>query len=466
MGYSGFLAGPSLGPAQQGGGGFQIPSWLGPAIGAGFDIYRGLNQDQQAAANYQMQQQRMQMMMGLLGPMFQGGPNPYEQQVSQMLGINPGGQQANPWFGGGGGGGGQQTPSGQPIVQAPPPGSGSGPWYDPAGTGRRTGSGGSILNRPGSNLAYSRDMEFLPGGIQPLTNPQVPFGGGGNEPFHGGNSGPGFMPPPRVHPGFQPVGQGGAGFTNPNGLGYTSGQYSSGEYAPERIDVNSLMQNSGSMRGQDALFQMLNRDPAGQMVNAQDLIGANTELFNRQTDRSADLLRGRARGLGQFAGTAAANAEALMRGDANAQLGAQNAGLLYNTATGNADRSLNLYGQRIGGYGTLGQMGAQSGDQMLRAMLANQQAGIGANQFNIGNRNAANQFNIANQNQANQFGIQTYLNTLFNAQNMGQQRNQYNLDLASLFGGLPVPQRNSQYNALGAAGEAAWVPWFMGQMGR
>lgn len=440
-------AGPSLPPSYgSGGGGFDWGNFLsnlGPYIGAGVDIWQGMNQDQQAAANFAQQQQRMQMMMGLLGPMFQGSASPQETMLNQMLGIQPQGATPNPWgnYGTPGGSGAPARPGGSlPNKPASNP-SGDGPWWNPYGTGTRgidPRIAGSFNMMVDGGVLSSPTPGGMPGGLG--SEGMVPFTGQGST--LNTNQIEGWGRTPFGGGGFTP------GRTNQNGLGYTSGQYT-----PERIDVNSLMQNSGSMRGQDALFQMLNRDPAGQMVNAQNLIDANTGLFNRQTDRSADLLRGRARGLGQFAGTAAANAEALLRGDANAQLGAQNAGLLYNTATGNADRALNLYGQRIGGFGTLGQMGAQSGDQILRAMLANQQAGIGANQFNI-----------ANQNQANQFGIQTFLNSLMNAQGMGQQRNQYNLDLASIFGGLPIPQRNSQYNALGAASDAAWIPWMMGQM--
>lgn len=531
--------------------------WLAGLAGLGgaYGSYKsGQAQDQNNKANLAFQQQKQQAMMNLLGPMFQGQASPYQNRLNQMLGMPQSQGMRNPWQGltGSTSGGPQYSPSGQPL-QAPKPGQ----TLPPQMQYNMMSSGPDGMQTPGSNWQNIDPNMFNPGGSAYNPGTQAPIGGyGGMEKFGaamtdqgGGGFDPskfgmandwrsgadkftgglmnsvqmpqGGLPSPVGDPmvgggvgmngGWESSGMGGGsqGFTNDNGLGYTSGQYDPGNvdfaqgfgtdaqsqgYGSQQIDINNLLGKSGSMVGQDGLYQMLNRDPAGQMVNAQDLIGANTNLFNRQTDRSAQLLNGRARGLGQFAGSASANAEAQLRGDANAQLGQQNANLLYQTATGNADRGLNLYGQQLGGWGQLGGLGNSGADILLRGSMSNQgaadqagQFGAGAfnqasqynagqrnnmsqfnagnynatQQFNANNRNQANQFNIGNQNQANQFGINAYMQALLSAQGMGQQQQSNNINLASIFGGLPIPQGQAGGNAWSNIGESSMMPWIL-----
>lgn len=269
------------------------------------------------------------------------------------------------------------------------------------------------------------------------------------------------------------------GFLNqqqPQGQTYNAAQLGNfgtlgqpGQVAPQMVTGTQ-----GNNAGQDALMQMMNRDisaPRDPSIDPmlQSGLGSfdNSSLFNalapldQQTlDQQVSQLHGSAGSFGERFGTAMMDNERKLRTDFANNIAARNAGLQQQSFENAANRNLQGAGIQTGREQFFGQQPFQNaqlqqgaanafaqnalglGGQSLQAQLANQQAGLNAQQFNVGNQMQTGQFNIANALQA-ALANQQSMNQAgqFNA---GQMQNQQQFNLAQMLQGLGMAGQMQQ----------------------
>src|SRR3982751_2787423 len=224
--------------------------------------------------------------------------------------------------------------------------------------------------------------------------------------------------------------------------------------------------NSPALRNsQDALMQMINRDPAAQLgqsyktltdlaqtggaSNTQSLIDSIQGLQNQDLGNQVAGLRGRAGSLGQRFGSAAGKSEALLR----TQLGTGNNATLASIL--NQSNEANQ-GRRLGAAGQLGSLLQGAQGQRLGAIGQLQQQGqFGAN---YGLQGA--QFNAQNM----QNFIQQQLAALGLGSSMMGQRQSHDAGLLALLSGQPAQQAGSTQGLNDAAQTAAFLPMLLQQL--
>lgn len=225
------------------------------------------------------------------------------------------------------------------------------------------------------------------------------------------------------------------------------------------------LQSPALLGSQDALMQMINRDPAAQLgqsyktltdlaqtggaSNTQSLLDSIQGLQNMDLNNQVAGLRSRSTSLGQRLGSSTGKAEALLR----TQLGTGNQATLANIAyQGNEANQ----GRRLGAATTLG--GLLQGAQGQRLGAIGQLADLGQFGANYGLQGA--QFNA--QNRQNLFSQQ--LAALGLGGQMQNQRNSLNAGLLGLLGGQPPQQAGSTQGLNDAAQMAAFLPMLLAQL--
>lgn len=255
-----------------------------------------------------------------------------------------------------------------------------------------------------------------------------------------------------------------------NGPGQWEQQMQSylGQMSPQaQFDPSSSLSTPGMQGSQDALMQMLNRDPAQQLgqagttlsdlaatggaSNTQSLLDSVRGVQNQDLNNQVSGLRGGATSLGQRFGSTMGKNEAILRSQTGTRNTANLADILNQSNEANQ-------GRRLSAAGTLGGL-LQSGQQQ-RLGAAGQLAQMGQFGANLGMQGAQ----LNSQNRSN--FIQQQLQAMGMGQNAYAQRQGQNASLIGLLSGQPGQQPNNYGGLMDSGMMAAFMPMLLQQMGQ
>lgn len=274
---------------------------------------------------------------------------------------------------------------------------------------------------------------------------------------------------------------------------YAPGQYNAGQFNMGSLGINNITGGAGANTSQDALMQMLNRNPAAQLgqagatldqlsqtgmpANTQSLLAGLQPMQAQQMNQQVNQLRAGASGLGARYGSGIGANEALLRSNLGAQQNATNSQLVYQGQNDAANRMMQA-AQGFGGLlnqGVNSQLGAASGiNSLMGTQLQGANLGMQGGFNNLNAMNQGGMFNVSSgmqgqqiNNQAQQFGNQ-YLAQLYNQGQQGMIGQMgANNQLAGMMNGIGGPQFNAQgANTLGALGETALDPTMIQMLSR
>ena len=225
-----------------------------------------------------------------------------------------------------------------------------------------------------------------------------------------------------------------------------------------KMSPMSQLPNAAQQGSQDALMQMMNRDPAAQLgqagttladlsatggaQNIQSLIDSIQGVQGQDLNNQVAGLRGKSTSLGQRFGSAAGKNEAILRSN----LGAKNNASLADVINQSRESSQN---RRLQASGTLGGLLQAGQGQQFNAASQLGQLGLGGAQLNSQNM----QNFMQNQLQGMQMGG-----------SMMNQRQGQNSNLLALLGGQPAQQAANMNPLMGGLQEAAFMPMIAQQM--
>lgn len=225
-----------------------------------------------------------------------------------------------------------------------------------------------------------------------------------------------------------------------------------------KMSPMSQLPNAAQQGSQDALMQMMNRDPAaalgqagttlsdlsatGGAQNIQSLIDSIQGVQGKDLQNQVAGLRGRNTSLGQRFGSASGKNEAILRSN----LGAKNNASLADVINQSRESAQN---RRLQASGTLGGLLQAGQGQQFGAASQLGQQGLGMQQLNSQNM----QNFMMNQLQGMQMGG-----------GMMNQRQGQNANLLSLLSGQPAQQAGNMNPLMSGMQEAAFMPMLIQQM--